>query len=299
MSEHFDPDSYPQQWNYLQTGTIIDQYMIERELAHGGFSSVYLARQLADQVQVAIKEYLPRKLAHRTWNNVIVPNSDETKQLFLRGRALFFEEAKVLATLKHSNIVEVISFFKANSTVYLVMTYDYGVTLDKLITNKKISVSLDFLQPLFSSLLAGVEHIHNNNFVHLDIKPANILVRPGFDAVLLDFGAIQNFPRLPDSKKTTVLSQGYSPVEQYNQSGQFGPWTDIYAIGASIRACLDGKTPTISTSRLKKDPLPLATNAYRNKLPSHFLKAVDWAMALHPADRPQNIPQLRQALLGY
>ena len=126
MTEYYDPETYPKEWNYLQSGTIIDQYMIERELAHGGFSSVYLARQLTDQVQVAIKEYLPRKLAHRTWNNAVVANSKETKTLFMRGRALFFEEAKVLANLKHKNIVEVINFFQANSTVYMVMNYDYN-----------------------------------------------------------------------------------------------------------------------------------------------------------------------------
>jgi len=90
MAEYYDPQTYPKEWNYLQTGTIIDQYVIERELAHGGFSSVYLARQLADQVQVAIKEYLPRKFAHRTWNNAVVANSEETAALFKRGRVFIF-----------------------------------------------------------------------------------------------------------------------------------------------------------------------------------------------------------------
>ena len=182
MAEYYDPQTYPKQWNYLQTGTIIDQYVIERELAHGGFSSVYLARQIADQVQVAIKEYLPRKFAHRTWNNEVVANSEETETLFKRGRVLFFEEAKVLSTLKHPNIVEVIGFFTANSTVYMVMTYDYGVTLDKLLNDKILTVSGDFISALFGSLLAGLAHIHSQQFVHLDIKPSNILVRPGNDA---------------------------------------------------------------------------------------------------------------------
>ncbi|SJM96220.1 serine/threonine protein kinase [Crenothrix polyspora] len=298
MAEYYDPETYPQQWNYLQTGIIIDQYMIERELAHGGFSSVYLARQLADQMQVVIKEYLPRKLAHRTWNNEVVANSDETLSLFLRGRALFFEEAKVLATLKHTNIVEVISFFKANSTVYMVMTYDYGLTLDKLLSGKRVSPSVELLLAVFTSLLDGVEHVHKHNLVHLDIKPANILVRPGNEALLLDFGAIQRFPSKPISKKNTVLSQGYSPVEQYNQKSEFGPWTDVYAIGASMRACLDGKTPIGSTSRIKKDTLSPAASVCRGKFPENFLKVIDWAMAVHPEDRPQSIAELRQALIG-
>jgi len=186
MAEYYDPQTYPKEWNYLQTGTIIDQYVIERELAHGGFSSVYLARQIKDQFQVAIKEYLPRKFAHRTWNNVVVANSEEAATLFKRGRVLFFEEAKVLSTLKHPNIVQVIGFFKANSTVYMVMTYDYGVTLDKLLNTKSLSVSEDFFLSLFTSLLAGLGHIHSQQFIHLDIKPSNILVRPGNDALLLD-----------------------------------------------------------------------------------------------------------------
>jgi serine/threonine protein kinase len=82
MAEYYDPETYPKAWNYLQAGTIIDQYMVERELAHGGFSSVYLARQRSDQFQVALKEYLPRKLAHRTWNNVIVANSKDSLAMF-------------------------------------------------------------------------------------------------------------------------------------------------------------------------------------------------------------------------
>ena len=122
MAEYYDPETYPKKWNYLQSGTIIDQYMIERELVHGGFSSVYIARQLSDQTQVAIKEYLPRKLAHRTWNNIVVANSEQTKTLFLRGQSLFFEEAKVLAKVKHPTIIDVTNFFRANSTAYLVMT---------------------------------------------------------------------------------------------------------------------------------------------------------------------------------
>ncbi|MGZ8173814.1 serine/threonine protein kinase, partial [Methylobacter sp.] len=249
MAEYYDPQTYPKEWNYLQTGTIIDQYVIERELAHGGFSSVYLARQVHDQFQVAIKEYLPRKFAHRTWNNKVVANSEEAATLFKRGRVLFFEEAKVLSTLKHPNIVEVIGFFKANSTVYMVMTYDYGVTLDKLLRNKSLSVSEDFLLTLFNSLLAGLGHIHSQQYIHLDIKPSNILVRPGNDALLLDFGAIQSFPKSHLGKQSKVLTKGYSPIEQHDLSAQLGPWTDIYAVGASMRSCLENKAPVPAQDR--------------------------------------------------
>ena len=295
MAEYYDPETYPKEWNYLQSGTIIDHYMIERELAHGGFSSVYLARQVADQFQVAIKEYLPRKLAHRTWNNVVIANSDETQSLFRRGRALFFEEAKVLATLKHPNIVEVINFLEANSTVYMVMTYDYGITLDKILNKKIIPISEDFLLTVFNSLLAGLGHIHSHHFIHLDIKPANILIRPGNDALLLDFGAIQSFPNSRLNKQSKVVTKGFSPIEQHALNAPLGPWTDIYAVGASMRACLDCKAPVASPERVHKDTLIPAVKAYKGKFPEPLLKAIDWAMELQAKNRPQSVVQMQQA----
>jgi serine/threonine protein kinase len=297
MADYYDPETYPQQWNYLQTGTIIDQYMIERELAHGGFSSVYLARQKSDQVQVALKEYLPRKLAHRTWNNVVVANSKEAVAMFKRGRALFFEEAKVLASLKHPNIVEVTNFFRANDTVYMVMTYDYGVTLDKLIHKKMFAITEESLLAVFDSLLAGISYVHEKGFVHLDIKPGNILVRPGNDALLLDFGAIQSLSATHAHKLDIVLTPGYSPPEQYESKSQIGVWTDIYAIGASMRTCLEGKAPIPAPERIQKDSLPPAIKAFAQKLPDYLLKAMDWAMELKPENRPQTVAQFKKALL--
>ncbi len=296
MAEYFDPENYPEKWNYLQSGTIIDQYIVERKLAHGGFSSVYLARQLEDQVQVAIKEYLPRKLAHRTWNNIVIPNSEETKTLFLRGRALFFEEAKVLASLKHYNIVDVINFFQANDTVYMVMTYDYGITLDKILKTRSLEMTEQFLVNLFNLLLTGIGIIHQQNMVHLDIKPGNILIRPNYDPLLLDFGAIQKFPNNLTTPRAKVLTKGYSPVEQYSIKGQLGPWSDIYAVGASMRSCLDSKTPMPSPDRATKDTMVPAVKAFKRKLPEYLLKAIDWAMEIKPQDRPQCVEELQQAL---
>ncbi|PPD31146.1 MAG: serine/threonine protein kinase [Methylomonas sp.] len=296
MAEYYDPETYPQQWNYLQSGTIIDQYMIERELAHGGFSSVYLARQLSDQVQVAIKEYLPRKLAHRTWNNIVVPNSEETRPMFMRGRALFFEEAKVLATVKHHNIVEVVNFFQAHDTVYMVMTYDYGLGLDKILHRRVLTINESFLLTVFRSLLKGIDVIHKHQLVHLDIKPANILIRADNDPLLLDFGAIQKFPSAAAKHQAKILTNGFSPVEQYDNSGRLGPWSDIYAVGATMRACLDLKIPPSSTERLKQDSLPLATKTYKRRFPDYLLKAIDWAMQIHPEDRPQSVVDLAEAL---
>ncbi len=298
MAEYYDPETYPTEWNYLQPGTIIDQYMIERELAHGGFSSVYLARQMADQVQVAIKEYLPRKLSHRTWNNVVVANNEEANKLFLRGRKLFFDEAKVLASLKHPNIVEVTNFFQENSTVYMVMTYDYGVTLDRILKDKMLDIDEAFITKVFGALLKGVQMIHKHQLVHLDIKPANILIRPEHDPLLLDFGGIQSFTQQNKQKQNQILSHGFSPIEQYHQKGQLGPWTDIYAIGASMRACLDYKPPQASPERVKQDLLQPVAKQYKRKFSPALLQAIDWSMQIKASERPQSIEEFELAL-GY
>ena len=296
MAEYYDPDTYPSEWNYLQPGTIIDQYVIERELAHGGFSSVYIARQLADQVQVAIKEYLPRRLAHRAWNNNVVVNDEQSKALFLRGRALFFDEAKVLAKLKHPAIVDVINFFQANSTVYMVMVYEYGLMLDKLIKNKKITMDGKFLVNVFSELLNGVRIIHNNDFVHLDLKPSNIIICPGNKPLLLDFGAIHR-PTIRDKiKRNKVLSKGFSPIEQYIRDGAIGPWTDIYAVGATMRACIEGVPPLPAPERQQNDTMPSAVEAFKKDFPANLLKAIDWAMAVDPKQRPQTVDDLQKAI---
>ncbi|MDQ7090096.1 MAG: serine/threonine-protein kinase [Methylococcales bacterium] len=295
MAEYYDPKTYLTKWNYLQSGTILDQYMIERELAHGGFSSVYLARRLKDQTQVAIKEFLPRKQAHRTWNNVVVPNSKEDKLLFNKGLALFFEEARVLSQLKHKNIVAVTNFFKANATVYMVMNYDYGLGLNKIVANKIIPMTEDFLVRVFTDLLGGVSKIHAQKMLHLDIKPGNILIRPENSPLLLDFGAIKKMSELTNNQPL-VITHGFSPIEQYRNKTRIGPWTDIYAIGASMRSCLDCKAMQPSPERIKHDVTIPATKAYKRKLPTYLLEAIDWATEIQPAKRPQTTEALIDAL---
>jgi len=146
--------------------------------------------------------------------------------------------------------------------------------------------------------LAGLAHIHSHQFIHLDIKPSNILVRPGNDALLLDFGAIQSFPKLHLGKQSKILTKGYSPLEQHNLSAPLGPWTDIYAVGASMRSCLELKTPVSALDRTQQDTLVPAAKAFKQKFPEHLLNAIDWAMALQPENRPQSVAELLKALAG-
>lgn len=296
MGTHFNPQDYPESWYFLQPGTVIDQYIIERALAGGGFSSVYLARQRSDQHQVAIKEYLPRRLAHRTWQNQVVANDEATRPLFLKGRKLFLEEAKVLANLRHPNVVEVLNFFQANSTVYLVMTYEYGKILGEYLKEKAGSLSEQFLMTVFPSLLEALKAIHGRGLLHLDVKPHNILIRAGGDPILLDFGAVQPFPYTGKPKTGKVLTNGFSPIEQYADNGHLGPWSDIYAVGATMRMCLDGNPPPSAVERHVKDRMIPAMKAFHRKYPVYLLAAVDAALSVEPENRPQTVDELLAAL---
>jgi len=289
MSNQFTPDEYPDSWYFLQPGTVIDDYIIERPLAGGGFSSVYLARQRSDQHQVAIKEYLPRRLAHRTWGNDVVPQSEETKGMFHKGRKLFLEESRLLTKLRHPNIVEVLNFFQANSTAYLVMTYDYGMIMNEFLKEKGNSLKEDELVGTFRKVLDGLRVVHAQGLLHLDIKPQNILIRPGGDPLLLDFGAVQPYPNVGRSKIGKVLTQGFSPIEQYRPDGRIGPWSDIYAIGASMRMCLDGQAPPPAPKRAKKDLLIPAAKVFRKKYSLHVLEAIDKALTVDRHHRPQSV----------
>ncbi len=296
MEQYFNDKDYPTAWNFLQPGTRVDEYVIERSLGGGGFSSVYLARQLADQRPVVIKEYLPRRLAHRTWGNLIIPNSDETRPLFIMGRKLFLEEAIALTKLRHPSIVEVLNFFQANSTVYLVMRYVHGKILGDYLKEKNVPMSESFMLTVFPALLEGVKCIHDHGFLHLDIKPDNILIRLGGGPMLLDFGASQPYPYSGRLKAGKVLSSGFSPIEQYADDGNLGPWSDIYAVGASMRMCLDGHAPPPAKERAEKDRVTPAVKAFRHRYSPFLLEAIDAATAVSPEDRPQSAQDMIDAL---
>ena len=176
------------------------------------------------------------------------------------------------------------------------MDYAYGVTLDKLLVAKKIKMSDQWFITLFSVLLDGLRVVHKLNMLHLDIKPANLMICPGNELILLDFGAIQPFPLGKNKQKTQVLSKGFSPIEQYSATGVLGPYTDIYAVGISMRTCLDCKVPPQAPDREEDNDFPLAQNAYAGKFDGKLLAIIDWAMEVVPENRPQTVEELQDAL---
>lgn len=277
----------------LPSGALLDQYIIERAIAHGGFSTVYIARQLSDQQQVIIKEYKPASITRRIDHNV-EPICDQAKLQFQRGRTLFLEEARLLSSLKHPNIVNVLNFFLANETAYLVMNYDYGSTLGAWLKEPDNIANDAFLLDIFPAVLRCIKNMHHRGLLHLDIKPDNILLRPQNNPLILDFGAAMPFKN-HRAHAASTFTKGYSAPELYSSESKLGPWSDVYAIGASMRACLDKKAPPENTHH-QQNSFPLAAVKHKNTIHPSLLKAIDWAMQAEPKKRPQSVDDLLRTL---
>jgi serine/threonine protein kinase len=279
----------------LPAGFHLGRYRIERRISEGGFSIVYLAYD--DQgTPLAIKEYLPAALALRTGDEPEPVVSAEQRAAYDHGLRCFFDEGQHLARLNHPHVVRVLDFFRANGTVYLVMEYERGRTLQTHIDKHKGSLSENFLRRTFAHLASGLREVHAQKLLHLDIKPANIYLRSNGSPVLLDFGAArqvigQSLPRV-----RAMHTPGFAAPEQYGKNNECGPWTDIYAIGATMYSCLYGTTPPGADQRLEKDILRPATIAWRGQYSRHFLSLIDACLALDPLARPQSVFTLQREL---
>lgn len=282
----------------LPPGTQLDEFTIEHVLGGGGFSIVYLATHIKTGTPVVIKEYMPNSLATRDNKNSVIPLAEEHNERFAHGRRLFFQEASTLTTLKHPNIVNVINFFRAHGTVYMVMKYEEGVNLQSYIKKHKGKLSEPFIKAVFLPLLDGLQMIHSKGLLHLDIKPSNIYLRSGANPLLLDFGAVHEMMQTRQFQPNQVITPGFSPIEQLDPGGYVGPWTDIYAIGATMRACLEGVSPPHSPDRREKDTMKPAASLFKKKYSQYLLEAVDWAMEVDPLLRPQSVDELVEALNG-
>ncbi|MCG6898089.1 MAG: serine/threonine protein kinase, partial [Thiocapsa sp.] len=279
----------------LPPGTLLGPYRLLKTIAKGGFSLIYLADDEDTGEEVVIKEYMPKRIAQRDRDGRVMPLEPRFGENLYQGRKLFFQEAAALATLKHPSIVRVLDFFLANDTGYLVMPNERGRNLGAYIQERRGGLSTTFILDVFVPILDALSLLHRRSMVHLDVKPGNIHLRHGNRPILLDLGAVHRFAR-GGARGGQVITAGYSPLEQYQRHGRIGPWTDVYAVGASIRACMDGRTPPPTPERQKEDTLVPAAVDLKTRYPMALCELVDWSMSMEIDQRPQDAGELRAAL---
>jgi serine/threonine protein kinase len=286
----------------LPLGTILDGYRLIDVLGAGGFGITYLAEETGIGRRVAIKEFLPTDLATRRRDGTTVTPLDSSRaESFAFGLERFQAEARTLVAFEHPNIVSVYKYFEANGTAYYAMRYAEGEPLDRLLGRVGTLGEEDLLK-ILHPLVDGLEEVHAAGFLHRDIKPANIFIRRNRQPMLIDFGAARM--ALGDHSKslTAILSPGFAPFEQYHGRGNQGPWTDIYALAATMYRCIAARTPPEATLRIdaavgrKPDPMVPAVEAGRAWYSPVLLRAIDRALAVNESERPQSVAELRALL---
>lgn len=284
----------------LRPETAIGGYRIVRRLSSGGFGMVYLALD-GEGNQVAVKEYLPSSLASREPGQTLPTVPSEKLSLYRLGLKSFFEEGRSLAQIAHPSVVSVLNFFRENETVYMVMNYLEGATLqDFIITARELRRSKVFrestIRSLFDEVLRGLRIVHQHKMLHLDIKPANIFITDDDKAVLIDFGAAREVLNKEGNFIRPMYTPGFAAPEMYRRDATMGPWTDIYAIGACIYACMLGYPPAEAPQRLEKDRIAMSLSRLRGVYSDNLIEVVEWCMALDPLARPQSVFALQKEL---
>jgi len=284
----------------LPPDTTIGGYRIIRKVAAGGFGLVYLALD-ADGQQVAVKEYLPSSLATRAPGELLPQVQPEKLSLYRLGLKSFFEEGRSLAQISHPSVVSVLNFFRENETVYMVMNYLEGAALqDFIVTARDLKQSKVFrestIRSLFDEILRGLRIVHQHKMLHLDIKPANIFITDDNKSVLIDFGAAREVLSKEGNFIRPMYTPGFAAPEMYRRDASMGPWTDIYAIGACIYACMQGYPPNEAPQRLEKDRIAVALARLRGVYSDNLIEVVEWCMSLDPLSRPQSVFALQKEL---
>ena len=288
----------------LQIGTVLkEQYRIGRVLGQGGFGITYLGWDLYLDIPVAVKEYYPGGMVMReatvTMNVSDVSGDDGAR--FRNNRDRFMREAKMLARFSQvPEVVQIRNFFLANNTAYIVMEYVEGITLKQHVKDCGGKLSPEETFRILGPIMLTLSKVHKAGIVHRDISPDNIMMLPEGGAKLLDFGAVRDVTGASVDKELTksteaILKQGYAPIEQYQKKGALGPWTDVYALCATIYYCLTGEVPPDSPARvleyelLDMDAVSCLTDRQR--------KALEHGLELRSDRRIGSMEELHRELL--
>lgn len=277
----------------LAEGSVIDNFTIIKVLGIGGFGIVYLAKHNLTDAQVAIKEFFPSSMVHRINSSTVQINTTHDSPSFAAGMESFVKEAKTLAKLHHAGLVQVLHFWEGNGTAYMVMPYYEGETLKAYMSKPDFLttpnfVKATFIKNLLNELLPTLEYLHERDIFHRDIAPDNIFLLKNGKPLLLDFGAARHIVDQV-ANVTTILKEGYAPVEQYDKNGKQGAKTDIYALSAVLYHFITGRPPQASVTRVYNDPVVSLEKNYAEHYPLSVLKAIDAGLIVNPNERPASI----------
>ena len=284
----------------LAPGKSVGGYRIVQKIGAGGFGVVYRAVSPTGQ-EVALKEYLPAALASRASGDAAIVVAQEKRALYRIGFRSFLEEGRALAQIAHPNVVSVLNFFQENDTVYLVMNYLRGASLQQfIVTSASLGHTKVFrestIRSLFEEVLRGLRVVHQHKMLHLDIKPGNILVTDDDRAVLLDFGAARNVLHQGGKFLQPMFTPGFSAPEMYRRGKPIGPWTDIYAIGACMFSCMKGCPPPDAAKADCRPKLESMVAELQGKYSPMLIELVLSCMQMDPQARPHSVLSVQKVL---
>ena len=284
----------------LRKGTrLIGRYTIEDVLGQGGFGITYLGMDELHKKKVAIKEFFPQGIVTRNieYEDTVTVTLVGEKENYDKGKERFLKEAQTMAMFsKDKGIVKALDFFEINNTAYIVMEYLEGVTLKQYLRENE-RIDAEDLVELLVPLIEALDEIHSQGLIHRDISPDNIMVLPDGRIKLMDFGAARDYTEFGEKSLSIVLKPGYAPPEQYQTHGVQGPWTDIYALCATMYKCITGENPPDAIDRLVDDHLK-KISAFGISVSPQIEKAIIKGMSVAANDRYQNVGDFCEDLYG-
>ncbi|HEX7930003.1 MAG TPA: serine/threonine-protein kinase, partial [Sphingomicrobium sp.] len=278
----------------LPAGTVLREWRLEEVLGVGGFGIVYKGRGIYFDELVAIKEYFPSSISEREADDTVVPVDSDAEEVHALGLKKFVEEAKLLWNLstptRHPNIVSVRSLFEIHGTAYMVMDFEDGLALSKML-KRGAKFNERSLWNIVHPIAEGLDRAHRVGVLHRDIKPPNILINDDGRPVLIDFGSARFEAAEATSTRVTFHTPPYAALEQYVKTYPQGPWTDIYALGVVLYECVTGQKPPEVLERMHGGSDEKLSDSNWPGYTKKFLSAIDAAMTIRPQERPQSIAE--------
>ena len=284
---------------YPGVGLYNNRYVIGTCIGFGGFGITYKAWDNVLETVVAVKEYYPTGLVQRVPGKPqVIIYTGESKEEYMQGLERFLDEAKNMAKfVDNPNIVHVDAFFEENNTAYLVMEYLPGMTLKSYLKSKGGRIGCEEVIPIADAVITALKEIHAGGIIHRDISPDNIMLCNDGRIKLLDFGAARFSDADQERTRSIILKPGFAPPEQYQAKSKQGPWTDIYALCATVYRALTGVLPDESVNRVIEDTVQSPIQIYSD-IPERISNTVMKGMSIYPEIRFSNVDELKKALDG-